>query len=104
MGGPDVTSARTDRRASLSWSSLARARRLTRCGKAPATPEDAFGVAPVNGGLDPPAPSPVDAHSGPPRAILPPRYMSAASLRGGRVGRLRAGRRLVEGWAGLGCS
>jgi hypothetical protein len=62
--------------------------------------EDAVGVAPVNGGSDPPAPSPVVAHSGSRQATSPERYMSATSLRGGRMGRLRAGRGLVRGWAG----
>jgi len=42
--------SRTNRVASFSWSLQARARRLTRRGKASANPEDAFGVAPVNGG------------------------------------------------------
>jgi len=89
---PDLASARTDRGASFSGSLQARARRMTRCGRAPATPEGAFDVVPLGGGLDPPAPSPVGAHSGSQRAIPAQRDMSAASLRGGRVGRLLAGR------------
>jgi len=43
----------------------------------------------------------VDAHSGSRRAISAQRSVSAASLRGGRTGRLRAARGLVGGSAWL---
>jgi hypothetical protein len=92
---------RTDRVASLSWSLQARARRLTRRGKASANPEDAVGVAPVNGRLvlrhqRPWAPT--AAHGGRSR---PSGTCSAASLPRGRVGRLRAAPGLVGGCAWL---
>jgi hypothetical protein len=87
--------------ASFSWSLQARARRLTRSGKASANPRTPSRSPRSTRRLDPPAPAPLDAHSGSRRAISPQRYMSAASLRGGRTGRLRAARGLVGGWAWL---
>src|SRR5665811_198248 len=48
-----------------------------------------------------PDPPPACAHKGSRRAISAQRYKSAASLREGRLGRRRATRGLVGGWAWL---
>jgi len=102
VSGPDGASVRTNRVASFSWSLQARGEATDKARESVRHPEDASEVAPRSTRLGgPPARSPVDAHSGSRRAISPQRYISAASLRGGHVGRLRAGRRSSE--AGL-CS
>jgi hypothetical protein len=51
--------------------------------------------------LDPPGPWPAGAHSGSRRASSDHSYKSAASQRGGRLGRRRGERGLVGGWAWL---
>jgi hypothetical protein len=66
--------------------------------KRPTTSGFSFAGRPGRRGADAP---PVVAHSGSRRAISAQRYTSAASLRGGRRGRLRSAPGLVGGWGCL---